>query len=191
MLLNILLIGAPGSGKGTQGSLISDSFGISVVSTGDILRQEVLLKTPLGLKAQEFMNAGLLVPDACLLDIISSNLQSKECQAGFILDGFPRNIDQAVYLDSLLKKINKSLHHVFFFDIDTSILVDRILKRAVVENRSDDTEVTIKNRLSVFTEKTLPILSYYENQNILRKINANNTVEAVKDLIFDYIYNKS
>ena len=188
MAVNIIFVGPPGSGKGTQGSILSKKYQIPVISTGDILRKEVSEKTDLGLKVASFMEQGILVPDIFILAIVENTLNSIDRKNGFILDGFPRSMEQAVYLNDIFKKIDIFLTGVFYFDLKESLLIERLLKRAELEGRTDDTLPVIKNRLIVFREKTAPLLTYYSDLNLLTKIDTDTSIETVTNSIVNGIF---
>jgi adenylate kinase len=176
-------MGPPGAGKGTQAKIICTEQNIPQISTGDILRSAIQSGTEMGLKAKKFMDAGDLVPDEVVIGIIKDRLKEKDCKNGFLLDGFPRTIEQAKALDSLLLDMNISLQHVLNLAVPDSELLSRLLERAKIEGRADDNEETIKNRLLNYNKKTLPLLDYYKNSGLLREINGLGTVEQITNLI--------
>lgn len=175
--MRIVLLGAPGSGKGTQTDAIIERYGISTVATGDLLRAEVAAGTALGQRAKPFMDAGDLVPFDIVLGMIESGLRTlaQSNPKGFMMDGFPRDLGQAEALDHLLAKINQPLDLVLFFDVDYEEIVKRLLGRG----RADDNEATIRNRLRVYEEKTAPLIDYYTRKGLLRKIKASGSVEEI------------
>ena len=200
------MLGAPGSGKGTQAKKLMNDKGISHISTGDMLRSSVEKGTELGLKARDVMESGKLVSDNLMIGLIKECLSSKEIENGFILDGFPRTTKQAIDLKDLLEGMNMRLDSALLMDVDFEILMKRLVGRrtcsvtgkllniyfsspedlAECENlggelikREDDNEDTIRNRLDVYKEMTEPLISYYENENLLKRVNAEGSMEEV------------
>ncbi len=181
--MRLIFMGPPGAGKGTQAKIICIEQKIPQISTGDILRSAIQNGTEMGMKAKKFMDAGDLVPDEVVIGIIKDRLKEKDCVNGFLLDGFPRTIEQAKALDSLLSEMNISLQHVLNLAVPDSELLSRLLERAKIEGRADDNEETIKNRLLNYNKKTLPLLDYYKHSGLLREINGLGTVEQITNLI--------
>jgi adenylate kinase len=179
--MRLLFMGPPGAGKGTQALLVCGEFGIPQISTGDMLRAAIKERTELGLKAQEYMNHGDLVPDQVVIGIVRDRIQTDETKNGFILDGFPRTIDQADALDSMLKGIGLELDAAVNLSVPEDELMRRLLERARIENRPDDTAPVIKNRLRTYAEKTQPLVDYYKNQGILLQIDGRGTLEEVTE----------
>ena len=179
MQTNIVLFGAPGSGKGTQAKLIAEKFGFDHVSTGDLFRYEISHKTPLGLKAQEIINRGDLCPDDITLGMLNNHIQKHADSKGFIFDGVPRTIKQAEMLDdrNLFKNLNISM--VLYLYVEMEEVEKRILKRAQLENRADDTPETVKARVANFFEQTMPLVDYYKNQGKLIQLNGMQDIEHV------------
>lgn len=179
MQTNIVLFGAPGSGKGTQAKLIAEKFGFDHVSTGDLFRYEISNKTPLGLKAQEIINRGDLCPDDITLGMLNNHIQKHADSKGFIFDGVPRTIKQAEMLDdkNLFKDLNISM--VLYLYVEMEEVEKRILKRAQLENRADDTPETVKARVANFFEQTMPLVDYYKNQGKLIQLNGMQDIEHV------------
>jgi adenylate kinase len=169
--LQLIFLGPPGAGKGTQAKIFLDRSGIVQISTGDILRAAVSKGTELGKEAKSYMDKGELVPDSVVIGIIEQRIQEADCAKGFVLDGFPRTLEQARALDSILAKLEIELSHVINFAVPDEELVKRLLGRAEQEGRSDDNPESIKNRLQVFKEKTQPLIQYYSDKKILRDIN--------------------
>ena len=172
---NILFLGPPGAGKGTQASLISNSFSLLHLSTGELLRNEVKLGSNLGLKVEEIINSGELVSDELVLEIVKKNLNVN--QNGWILDGYPRNLSQANSLNDVLKELNQPLEMVIYLDVDEEVLVERLLKRG----RSDDNESTIRKRLKIYNDTTQPLIGYYKKQNILEYIEGNRNLNQISN----------
>lgn len=171
----LIFLGAPGAGKGTQAKALADYCGIPHVSTGDILRSAVANHTALGVQAKGYMDRGDLVPDQLVVDLIRERLGEKDAQSGWILDGFPRNVAQAKFLDELLDKIQQPYDHVVNLDVPDEVLVERMLSRG----RADDTEAVIRNRLIVYREQTAPLIDFYQNRQRLVHINGDQQLEAV------------
>lgn len=163
----LVLLGPPGSGKGTQSQTIVDKLSVIQISTGEILRNAVKEGTELGKTAKEYIDAGNLVPDEVMIGIIQERIVQEDCANGFILDGFPRTIEQAEALDQLLKKNGRELSHVIYLDVPEKELIVRLLKRSEIEGRADDNLNTIKNRLDQFKKKTLGLINYYKEKNKL------------------------
>ncbi|MGI0490546.1 adenylate kinase [Alkalinema pantanalense CENA528] len=178
-MTRLIFLGAPGAGKGTQAKLLADSQGIPHISTGDILRAAVANQTPLGVKAKQYMDAGELVPDALVIDLIRERLQEPDAKNGWILDGFPRNEPQAGFLDELLKEIHQECNKVINLDVPDEVVVQRLVKRGEDSGRSDDNEATIRRRLDVYREQTAPLIAYYHKKNTLVTIDGNQSMESV------------
>jgi adenylate kinase len=179
--MRIVLLGAPGSGKGTQTDAITERYGIPTVATGDLLRAEVAANTELGQQAKPYMDAGDLVPFDIVLGMIENGLKklAEANSNGFMMDGFPRDLAQAEALDQLLDKINQPLDLVLFFEVDYEEIVGRLLGRG----RADDNEETIRNRLRVYEEKTAPLIEYYTRKGLLRKVKGTGTIDAIGERI--------
>jgi adenylate kinase len=178
-LTRLIFIGAPGAGKGTQALILSEQYQIPHISTGDILRAAVQNETELGLKAKAFMDAGDLVPDALILDLIRDRLGQPDAKQGWILDGFPRNVPQAEFLDKLLAEIGQQDYVALELAVPDEALVERLLQRG----RADDNEDTIRHRLQVYHQKTSPLTAFYQQQQRLRQVDGFRELEVVsKDL---------
>ena len=173
----LLFLGPPGAGKGTQAGLISESSQYLHLSTGELLRKEVELKTNLGIQVKEIINSGKLVKDELVLEIVRKNLLTKN--RGWILDGYPRNIFQADSLNEVLEDINQSLEMVFYLDVDEDILIKRLLSRG----RTDDNEDTIRTRLNIYKETTEPLIDFYRDKNILEYIDGDRELKIISDEI--------
>jgi adenylate kinase len=198
--MNIIFLGAPGSGKGTQAAMLAKETKITIISTGEILRKESLKKSNVAKVINSHINSGELVPDDVVIGIIKKQINKKIADKGFILDGFPRNVEQAIKLDEMLFKSNKKIDIVFNFEANEDVLIKRILGRYscvkcgeiynhyfklpkkdgmcdkcdsnFFENRKDDTQKTINNRFKVYLESSVPLTDYYKNNNLLISINA-------------------
>ncbi len=162
--MNVLLLGPQGAGKGTQAKLISKTYGIPQIATGDMIREIKELDTDLGREVKAVYDAGELVNDELMIRLIDSRLDRGDTIPGFVLDGFPRNLAQAEALDALLRELDRDLDVVFEFQVaDRETLMERMLKRAAEENRSDDTPEAIRRRLEIYDEQTAPLIEYYRS----------------------------
>jgi adenylate kinase len=207
----VILFGPPGSGKGTQGKMIAEEIGIPHIATGDIMRQAISEGTELGLKVKEFVGKGLLVPDEIVIQIIEERLKKDDAKNGFILDGFPRTIQQAVALDELFQKINIQHYKIIWLDVPDEEIVKRISGRRTCKNcqavyniyfnppkvdgicdvcggelfiREDDKEEKVKKRLEVFREQTLPLIDYYQKKRKkIIKVSGVGSVDEIKEKI--------
>ena len=180
----IILLGPPGAGKGTQASFIKNEFNIAHISTGDMLREAVKNETALGLTAKEIMARGDYVPDNLLLEIIKERVSEKDCENGFILDGYPRNEVQAKSLDIILNETNDSIDGIIQIDVNFSVLQKRIEGRAKDNNneiREDDNLQVMKKRLQVYIDQTEPLISYYSNNKNFIVINGMNDISKVSE----------
>jgi len=168
--MRLVLLGAPGSGKGTQAELLKTELGVPHISTGDLLRAAVKAGTPLGLKAKAVMEAGQLVSDEIVLGMLEERLAQPDATAGFILDGYPRNVAQCEALERLLARIGQPLEVAIKLDVPTELIVDRIAGRAAKEGRKDDTPETVRERLRVYTEQTEPVAGHFAAIGKLTKV---------------------
>jgi adenylate kinase len=178
-MFNLILFGPPGAGKGTQAIKIAGKYGWVHVSTGDILRSEVSQGTPLGLKVKAVMEAGILVSDELLIEIMESVFRKNNTAGGFVLDGFPRTLNQAKELDRMLVKLGTIVSLVLSLDVDEEELVKRLLKRAQEQGRKDDTEEVIKNRLVQYHQHTKPLIEYYESENLLKNVMGVGSIDDI------------
>lgn len=181
--MRIVILGAPGSGKGTQAALLKEQYGMPHISTGALLRQAVEKQTPLGLQAKAVIERGELVPDDVMLDLIEERLGQDDVAAGFILDGYPRNLVQAKALDNLLERLRMPIEEALLVEVDPELVVARIAKRAVEEGRSDDTEETLRNRMRVYEEQTAPVAGHYADLGLLTRVLGDGTIEEVLNRI--------
>jgi adenylate kinase len=186
-MLNIVIFGAPGSGKGTQSEQIIAKYGLCHVSTGDILRKEIENKTALGMIADEYISQGQLVPDQLIIDMFDDILDTTPNKKGYIFDGFPRTISQAHALDNMLRERDTSIIAVFNLSVEEDELIRRLLKRGELTGRIDDTPETIQKRLLVYKEQTEPLKEYYRKQGKLFKIKGFNSVIEVFENITEVI----
>lgn len=177
--MRILLLGAPGAGKGTQASVLIERLSILHVSTGDMLRKAVADGTEIGLKAKAVMDAGQLVSDDIVIAIAEERLGQPDAAKGFVLDGFPRTRAQAEALDNMLNKLGTPLERCVAVTVEPEALVQRLLKRAELERRTDDNEETIRERMRVYDAQTAPLLEFYRNSGILSEVDGMGTVEEV------------
>lgn len=180
---SIIFMGPPGAGKGTQAKILCDTLGIPQISTGDILRAAVKNGTQMGLEAKKYMDAGDLVPDSVVIGIIKDRLVEPDCKNGFLLDGFPRTVEQADALDKILNSEGLRIKRAINLEVPDEELLQRLLKRAEIEGRSDDNETTIKSRLETYNKKTLPLLDYYAAKGNLSRVNGVGNLDTVTKLI--------
>jgi adenylate kinase len=177
--LRLVVLGPPGAGKGTQAVKLADHFACADVATGDIFRANVAEGTELGRAAQEYMDRGDLVPDEVVIAMVMERLAESDCDGGFVLDGFPRTVNQAEALDRRLVDLGVPLHAVLCFEADEEELLRRLAGRAAAQHRADDAEQTIRHRLEVFAIKTRPLIDYYAHRGLLVKVDAIGPIEVV------------
>lgn len=204
--MNLLFMGPPGAGKGTQAEVIVNEFGIPHISTGDAFRLAIKQGTPVGMKAKEYIDQGLLVPDDVTVGIVRERLQQSDCEKGFLLDGFPRTLSQAESLEELLKELGRKLDHVIDLKVDRNKLLARLTGRRICKScgatyhvifnppkqegvcdkcggelyqRSDDTEEKVGTRLDEYINKTAPLLKFYEDKGLLRQVDGEREIDAV------------
>ena len=179
-MLNIIICGAPGCGKGTQSDLIVEKYGLKHLSTGDLLRSEIAEKSELGKEAESYISKGNLVPDKMIFDILSKAIEEQTRNSkGIILDGFPRNVAQAESLENLMTKLNKETTLLLDLQVDNDELITRLLKRGETSGRCDDNLETIKKRLEVYESKTAPVSDFYKNKKKYAAINGMGTVDEI------------
>ena len=181
MEMNLVMFGPPGAGKGTQAIQLSEIHGIPQISTGGILREAVEAGTDLGLKAKVVMEKGELVSDELIVGIVQERLTKDDSKNGFILDGFPRTVAQAVALDSIL--LNRASLLVIELDVPDEVLVGRLSRRAELENRSDDREEGVRERLRVYQEQTQPLVAFYQDRPTFRKVNGDQSPKEVQNVL--------
>ena len=208
--MNIILIGPPGAGKGTQAKRMIDRLGVPQISTGDMFRAAVKDGTPMGVKAKEYMDKGALVPDDVVIGVVDERFQKPDAKKGFILDGFPRTLEQAKALDGLLDKMGIKLDHVVVIEVPDDFLVKRLTGRRTCKGcgymhhiefdppktdgvcdkcggelyqRDDDQEVTIRERVTTYHNQTSPLIDYYSQKGIVRKIVGTGSMEDVQDAV--------
>lgn len=177
-MLNIVIFGAPGSGKGTQSDFIVEKYGLTHLSTGDLLRAEIKAQSAIGKKAQVLIDAGNLVPDSLIIELLEKKILETPDSPGFIFDGFPRTVAQAEVLDSFLKEHQTKVSIMLNLHVDEQTLIDRLLNRGKTSGRADDNLETIQKRLNVYKTKTLPVLDYYRSSDRATTVDNNSTVEA-------------
>ncbi len=179
-LRNLLLLGAPGAGKGTQAIRLAARLGVPHVSTGDLLRAAVAAGTPLGREARATMERGELVPDSVVIGLAAERLARPDAKTGFVLDGFPRTVAQAEALETELSRLGTQLDACLALVTDEPALIARLLKRAQLEGRADDNEATIRNRMRVYREQTEPLIAFYRRRRLLRDVDGMGTIEEVE-----------
>ena len=177
--MRLVLLGAPGSGKGTQATRLRDHYRVPHISTGDLLRGAVKAGTPLGLQAKSVMESGALVSDAIVLAMLEERLSQGDTGGGYILDGYPRNLAQANSLDGLLERLAQPVERAIQLDVDTELLIARIAGRAMAEGRADDNPGAVRNRLEVYEQQTAPVIDYYRHQQKLTSIDGVGSMEEV------------
>lgn len=182
--MKLLIMGPPGAGKGTQAKILAKKFNLVHLSTGDILRKEIDKSSKVGLKAQNYMNAGNLVPDEVLLEMMQSTLTELK-DSGVILDGFPRTIPQAIGLSKIFQSLNQAIDSIINIEVDKNILITRLVERAKKSGRPDDTKEVIVNRQNVYLELTAPLIEFYQN-NIIH-INGDGSIDEVTERILKHI----
>ena len=177
--MRIVLLGPPGSGKGTQAELLVEELKLPHISTGELLRSAAKAGTELGKKAKQVTDRGELVSDEIMLGLITERLSRDDANSGFILDGYPRNITQAKALDEILERQGQPMVEVLHIDLDADLVVQRIAGRAAQEHRSDDVEEVVRNRLRIYTEQTAPVVDYYASRGVLSRVLGKGTAEEV------------
>ena len=183
--MRLVLLGAPGSGKGTQATRLREHLQVPHISTGDLLRGAVAAGTPLGLKAKAVMEAGNLVSDDIVLGMLEERLGKDDARAGFVLDGYPRNLAQARALDELLARLKQPVDIAVQLDVDTGLLVERIAGRAALEGRADDTPESVRNRLNVYNEQTAPVVDFYRQSGKLACVHGEGSMDEVFNRIVE------
>jgi len=181
-MLNLVLFGPPGAGKGTQALFLAQTFNLVHLSTGDLLRHEIAEKSDLGRLADELISKGELVPDSIVISMIEARLKKPRSTVGFIFDGFPRTVLQAEALDKLLRKHHSKVSVMLSLEVDKKELIDRLYKRGLTSGRCDDLDVaTIEHRIDIYNEKTAPLINYYESQHKYYPIMGMGTIEEIAE----------
>lgn len=178
-MLNLLLFGPPGAGKGTQSEKLIQKYGLIHLSTGEILRSEIARKTTLGIEAKKFIDQGKLVPDRTVIDMIAVKIDDNAGAKGFIFDGFPRNCDQALALDRILEERETLITLMITLEVDYNELISRLLLRSEKEGRSDDTREVIENRIRLYREVTEPVIEHYKKLDKFRSVDGIGKVDEI------------
>lgn len=184
-MVRMLLVGPPGAGKGTQSVLLSTAFGIPAISTGDIFRANVRDETPLGVEAKGFMDRGEYVPDSLTNALVADRLSQADCESGFLLDGYPRTLDQVRALDDVLESQGNRLDVVVELTVDPEIVIDRIRLRATEQGRADDTEDVARARLELYARETAPLIEVYGGRDILVSVDGIGSIDEVTGRIVE------
>jgi adenylate kinase len=182
--MRLILMGPPGAGKGTQAKVIADRLSVPAISTGDIFRANVSEGTPLGLEAKRYMDAGDYVPDEVTNGMVRDRIAQDDAKAGFLLDGYPRTVAQVDELDRMLREAGHELDSVVVLTVDRDELVNRLVRRAEVEGRTDDTEEVIRHRQDLYNEQTAPLLEVYAGRGLLVTVDGTGDVDEVSSRIF-------
>ncbi|WP_093664646.1 adenylate kinase [Tessaracoccus flavus] len=185
--MRLLIMGAPGAGKGTQATALAERYGVPAISTGDIFRHHIRNQTPLGIKVKALIDAGEYVPDDVTEEIVASRLAEDDCAGGFLLDGFPRTMHQVHFLDRYLADRGQSLDAVVSLHVEPDALVERLLTRAALEGRADDNADTIRRRMEVYAGQTAPLIFHYESKGLLVDVEGTGSVEDVRERMFDMV----
>jgi adenylate kinase len=183
--MRLILMGPPGAGKGTQAKFVADHFGIPAISTGDIFRANVSRGTPLGVEAKRYMDAGEYVPDKVTNLMVRNRIDEPDAQPGFLLDGYPRTLAQVEELDGMIAFTGHRLDAAVVLTVDDDEIVQRLLQRAQVEGRADDTEEVIRRRQELYAQETEPLIDVYRKHGILLEVDGMGDVEVVTQRIFD------
>lgn len=178
-MLNIVIFGAPGSGKGTQSEMIAERYGLKHLSTGEILREEIASSTELGKLADSYMSKGELVPDCVVIEMLEELLAKQRDRNGFIFDGFPRTVPQGEALNQLLLRHGKRVNAVVSLEVEDEELIERLLRRGVISGRADDNRQTIESRLKVYYRQTAPLKEFYREQGLLKEIKGVGSIDAI------------
>ena len=185
--MRIVILGAPGSGKGTQAKLLVEQLGVPHISTGALLRNAAKKGTELGLKAKSIIDRGELVPDDIMAGIIEERLSREDVADGYILDGYPRNLAQARSLDNMLERLGKPADEVIHIDVDPEQIIRRLARRAKEEGRVDDAELTVRNRMRVYAEQTAPVADYYAKRGMLTRVLGDGQKEEILQRILSVL----
>lgn len=183
-MTSIILLGAPGAGKGTQAARIAERLNIPAISTGAIFRQNMEEETPLGLEARSYIDHGEFVPDTVTNPMVKARLSAPDVKNGFLLDGYPRTLEQAHALRDMLADLGMKIDLVLEIEVDEDEVVTRMMKRAQEQHRTDDTEPVMRHRLEVYHNRTMPMATYYADQDLLEVVDGSGSVDDVTDRIF-------
>lgn len=182
--MRLIIMGPPGAGKGTQAKFIADHFGIPAISTGDIFRANVTSGTELGVEAKRYMDAGEYVPDAVTNLMVQGRIEEPDAEPGFLLDGYPRTLAQVEELDGMIKNTGHALDAVVVLTVDQDEVVDRLLQRAQIEGRADDTAEVIRRRQELYAEETAPLIEVYRDRGLLIEVDGLGEITEVTERIF-------
>jgi adenylate kinase len=185
--MKLLIMGPPGVGKGTQAKIIKDKLRIAHISTGELLRQEIAKRTEVGIVAKKYIDQGKLVPDNFLFTIVNERLGQPDCRDGYILDGFPRTLNQANGLETIMGSFDHSLDRAISLYADEDALVERLVKRGENSGRSDDTSNIIRNRQKIYWQQTAPLLDFYEERGLLDNVNGLGEIKEITERILTVI----
>ena len=187
MSIRLIIMGPPGVGKGTQANILKDTLKIPHLSTGEILRNEIKIGSDIGIISKNYIDNGLFVPDDILIKIIERNIIQSNCSNGYILDGYPRNLQQVEHLKELLIKVNQSIDVAISLTAESDEVIKRLIKRSEKSGRSDDNIEIISKRQEVYWEQTAPIIEYYQKLGILKKVDGLGTIEEITRRILEAI----
>ena len=187
-MFNIVIFGKPGSGKGTQADFLKDKYDLYHISTGDLFRKNILNKTDLGIKAKSFLDNGDLVPDIVTIKMLENEVLANKDANGFIFDGFPRTLNQAESLDIFLESINQKINATIALEVDEDELINRLLDRGKITNRSDDQDIEkIKNRFNEYNNKTSILIDFYQKQSKFYSVNGHGSVDDITSRLFNLV----
>lgn len=185
--MRIVILGAPGSGKGTQAALLEKNLGVPHISTGVLFREAVAKQTPLGQQVRSILDRGELVPDDLTLDLLEQRMTKPDAERGFILDGYPRNLAQAESLDELMERLGRPVQEAILIEVDAEEVIERIARRAAEEGRSDDTAEVVRKRMRIYEEQTAPVAGYYAERGLLTRVLGTGSIEEVLERILSVL----